>query len=108
MRRQAYYRNIAYVSDISNLHFPENQIISESGQLHVFGDGAEGQLGVGMQITELEGPRLLESLASQNFVHVACGESHSAAITGKLQSLRSFLKSTRRLFRTASSFRMGK
>lgn len=49
-------------------------------QVFSWGEGDDGKLGHGNRLT-LEKPRLIESLKSKRVRDIACGSSHSAAIT---------------------------
>ncbi|RZF37934.1 hypothetical protein LSTR_LSTR005434, partial [Laodelphax striatellus] len=50
------------------------------GKVFSWGEGDDGKLGHGNRVT-LEKPRLIESLKSKRVRDIACGSSHSAAIT---------------------------
>lgn len=45
-----------------------------------WGDGEDGKLGHGDTLT-LETPKIIENLLSKRVSYIACGSSHSAAIT---------------------------
>lgn len=45
-----------------------------------WGDGEDGKLGHGDTLT-LDTPKIIESLLAKRVVYIACGSSHSAAIT---------------------------
>uniref|UniRef100_A0A6B2EBN7 HECT-type E3 ubiquitin transferase n=1 Tax=Phlebotomus kandelakii TaxID=1109342 RepID=A0A6B2EBN7_9DIPT len=57
------------------------------GKVFSFGEGEDGKLGHGNRMT-LDKPKLIEALRSKRIRDVACGSSHSAAITssGELYS----------------------
>lgn len=48
--------------------------------LYYLGEGEDGKLGHGNRIT-LDKPKLIEALRSKRIRDIACGSSHSAAIT---------------------------
>ncbi|XP_039436955.1 probable E3 ubiquitin-protein ligase HERC2 isoform X1 [Culex pipiens pallens] len=50
------------------------------GKVFSWGEGEDGKLGHGNRVT-LEKPKLLESLRTKRIRDIACGSSHSAAIT---------------------------
>ncbi|GAB0100562.1 Probable E3 ubiquitin-protein ligase HERC2 [Sergentomyia squamirostris] len=50
------------------------------GKVFSFGEGEDGKLGHGNRLT-LDKPKLIEALRSKRIRDVACGSSHSAAIT---------------------------
>ncbi|XP_026481647.1 E3 ubiquitin-protein ligase HERC2-like [Ctenocephalides felis] len=50
------------------------------GKVFSWGEGEDGKLGHGNRLT-LEKPRLIESLKNKRIRDIACGSSHSAAIT---------------------------
>ncbi|XP_015600373.1 X-linked retinitis pigmentosa GTPase regulator [Cephus cinctus] len=63
-------------------------VLTDTGTVHCFGSNASGQLGMGIDVTEVQTPKLLpkDSLQGETISKIACGESHSAIITesGKL------------------------
>ncbi|XP_043257878.1 X-linked retinitis pigmentosa GTPase regulator-like [Colletes gigas] len=63
-------------------------ILAENGNLYCTGNNSSGQLGLGINVTELFTPKLLPRGALQNetITRIACGESHTAIVTesGKL------------------------
>lgn len=51
-------------------------------QVYSWGEGEDGKLGHGNRIT-LEAPRLIESLAGERVISIACGSAHSACVTAR-------------------------
>eukprot|EP00658_Telonema_sp_P-2_P082665 TRINITY_DN8784_c0_g1_i1.p1 TRINITY_DN8784_c0_g1~~TRINITY_DN8784_c0_g1_i1.p1 ORF type:complete len:1789 (-),score=688.48 TRINITY_DN8784_c0_g1_i1:283-5649(-) len=59
--------------------------LTANGEVYTWGDGGDGQLGHGDGRTKgyrLSQPRLIKSLASKGVTAIACGEYHTAALTG--------------------------
>lgn len=56
--------------------------LTEYGVCYSWGDGSHGQLGHGTMVLEMAQPRKIEFLNSENVIDVACGDSHTAVITG--------------------------
>jgi len=56
----------------------------ESGDIYCAGSNASGQLGMGASVDEIHTAKLLPcgSLRGEKVVKIACGESHSAILTG--------------------------
>ncbi|XP_075214876.1 uncharacterized protein LOC142320775 [Lycorma delicatula] len=54
--------------------------VTDTGMVFSWGEGDEGKLGHGNRQT-LEKPRLIEALKSKRIREIACGSSHSTAIT---------------------------
>lgn len=58
--------------------------LAASGSVYTWGGGSDGQLGFGKTSTYLAEPRCLPKSAFKGPVsQIACGESYSAAVTGK-------------------------
>jgi RCC1 and BTB domain-containing protein len=57
-------------------------VVTEDGQLYSFGGGEHGQLGHNDRVNKLR-PTLVSALESVFVSHVACGWSHSVALTAK-------------------------
>lgn len=59
--------------------------LTAEGKVYVWGEGEDGKLGLGSKVTALS-PKLVETLKNKRMRDVACGSSHSAAIssTGEL------------------------
>lgn len=73
--------------------------------MYTFGLGQFGQLGHGTFIFESRVPRLVEHFKKGRAYQVACGENHTAVITGKSQlgSLMPSFSLTTELNRRGSS-----
>ena len=56
--------------------------LTHSGQVYTLGMGSEGQLGHG-NTSDCTEPRLVDGLASRPVAQVACGKSHSLALTAE-------------------------
>ncbi|CAG9110144.1 unnamed protein product [Plutella xylostella] len=56
--------------------------LTADGKVYSWGEGEDGKLGHGNRQT-LETPRLIESLASERVVGIACGSAHSACVTAR-------------------------
>nr|XP_026484631.1 probable E3 ubiquitin-protein ligase HERC2 isoform X1 [Vanessa tameamea] len=56
--------------------------LTADGKVYSWGEGEDGKLGHGNRIT-LEAPRLIESLAGERVVGIACGSAHSACVTAR-------------------------
>lgn len=58
---------------------------SENGNLYCTGNNSSGQLGLGTNVIEIHTPKLLPRGAVQDetICRIACGESHTAIVTGK-------------------------
>ncbi|XP_046585927.1 X-linked retinitis pigmentosa GTPase regulator isoform X1 [Neodiprion lecontei] len=63
-------------------------VLTETGELYCFGSNVSGQLGMGVDVTEVQTPKLLPRGVSEGEVitEIAAGESHTALVTesGKL------------------------
>jgi X-linked retinitis pigmentosa GTPase regulator len=60
--------------------------LDDAGQVFVWGNGEQGQLGLGNRIKFAEFPTQVEALSSELVIDIVCGESHVFCITqsGKL------------------------
>mmetsp|Transcript_10943 Transcript_10943/g.21404 ORF Transcript_10943/g.21404 Transcript_10943/m.21404 type:complete len:822 (-) Transcript_10943:56-2521(-) len=60
--------------------------LNDSGQVYVWGNGEQGQLGLGNRIKFTEFPTLVDSLSSEFIIDIVCGESHVICLSqsGKL------------------------
>ncbi|CAG9575570.1 unnamed protein product [Danaus chrysippus] len=56
--------------------------LTADGKVYSWGEGEDGKLGHGNRIT-LEAPRLIESLAGERVISIACGSAHSACVTAR-------------------------
>ncbi|XP_022131000.2 probable E3 ubiquitin-protein ligase HERC2 [Pieris rapae] len=56
--------------------------LTADGKVYSWGEGEDGKLGHGNRLT-LESPRLIESLAGERVVNIACGSAHSACVTAR-------------------------
>ncbi|XP_068628740.1 probable E3 ubiquitin-protein ligase HERC2 [Battus philenor] len=56
--------------------------LTADGKVYSWGEGEDGKLGHGNRQT-LEAPRMIESLAGERVVGVACGSAHSACVTAR-------------------------
>ncbi|XP_038209104.1 probable E3 ubiquitin-protein ligase HERC2 [Zerene cesonia] len=56
--------------------------LTADGKVYSWGEGEDGKLGHGNRLT-LEAPRLIESLAGERVVNIACGSAHSACVTAR-------------------------
>ncbi|KPJ06671.1 putative E3 ubiquitin-protein ligase HERC2 [Papilio machaon] len=56
--------------------------LTADGKVYSWGEGEDGKLGHGNRLT-LEAPRMIEALASERVVGVACGSAHSACVTAR-------------------------
>ncbi|XP_047031157.1 probable E3 ubiquitin-protein ligase HERC2 [Helicoverpa zea] len=56
--------------------------LTADGKVYSWGEGEDGKLGHGNRIT-LEVPRLIETLAGERVVGIACGSAHSACVTAR-------------------------
>ncbi|CAH2068345.1 unnamed protein product, partial [Iphiclides podalirius] len=56
--------------------------LTADGKVYSWGEGEDGKLGHGNRLT-MEAPRLIESLAGERVVGVACGSAHSACVTAR-------------------------
>lgn len=60
----------------------------ENGCIYGTGSNANGQLGLGLDIQEIQTAKEItcDSLKNENILHISCGESHTAIVTetGKL------------------------
>ncbi|XP_044007230.1 X-linked retinitis pigmentosa GTPase regulator isoform X2 [Aphidius gifuensis] len=63
-------------------------ILGENGCIYGTGSNTNGQLGLGLDIQEIQTAQELtcDALKNENIIHISCGESHSAVVTesGKL------------------------
>ena len=57
-------------------------MISESGSVFTFGEGSNGQLGHGTVQQNLEEPQEVALMKDTKLKYAACGENHSAIISG--------------------------
>ena len=55
--------------------------VSENGQVFVWGNGEQGQLGLGMVMKSSKVPVMVNSLGQEFIVDVVCGESHAMCIS---------------------------
>lgn len=62
--------------------------LPENGQVYVWGDNSEGQLGLGDRVHEVDTPTKLTSIG-ERVVRVACGYYHTAVVTGRAGCLPS-------------------
>lgn len=51
--------------------------------MYTFGSGQNGQLGLGSKVMDSNIPKLIEALSKRKIKDVACGESHTAVISGQ-------------------------
>lgn len=60
--------------------------VTDTGKLYVWGNGEQGQLGIGNKITSASFPVQVSSLANETILDIICGESHMLCVTssGKL------------------------
>ncbi|CAK1599489.1 unnamed protein product [Parnassius mnemosyne] len=56
--------------------------LTADGKVYSWGEGEDGKLGHGNRLT-LEAPRLIETLAGERVVGVACGSAHSACVSAR-------------------------
>lgn len=56
-------------------------LITESGTVYTFGEGASGQLGHGTHCLQISTPRKLD--VKFKVSSIACGESHTSIISGQ-------------------------
>jgi len=56
----------------------------ENGNIYCSGSNVSGQLGMGTNVNEIHTPKLLPrgALQDEKITKIACGESHSAILTG--------------------------
>lgn len=59
-------------------------ILTETGLIYTFGDGSQGQLGLGPETLEAHQPGIVEKLSKMKIKDLECGENHAAVITGSL------------------------
>ena len=57
-----------------------SMILSEHGQVYAFGENKFGQLGQGDRQQYVQ-PNLIKHIGDEKIVHIACGSSHSSAIS---------------------------
>lgn len=55
--------------------------LTETGEIFVWGNGEQGQLGLGDSIKSTNFPTLLSSLKNEHVIDVVCGESNAICIT---------------------------
>lgn len=55
--------------------------LNDAGQVYVWGNGEQGQLGLGNRVKFAEFPTLVESLALEFVIDIVCGESHVICLT---------------------------
>lgn len=60
--------------------------LTDSGQVYVWGNGEQGQLGLGNRVKFAEFPLLVDTLSTEFTIDIVCGESHVICLTqsGKL------------------------
>jgi regulator of chromosome condensation len=60
--------------------------VTEAGKLYMWGQGDEGQLGLGPNMKQSASPFIMTSMLKEHIVHIACARAHTMAITktGKL------------------------
>ncbi len=63
--------------------FKHTVFVSESGHVYSMGGNNFGQLGIGGDIPEKNTPTLVESLSEVVIAKIACGNSHTLAISEK-------------------------
>lgn len=51
--------------------------------MYTFGRGQYGQLGHGTFLFEVHLPKALQHFCNSKVRHIACGENHTAVVTGK-------------------------
>ncbi|XP_048005438.1 probable E3 ubiquitin-protein ligase HERC2 [Leguminivora glycinivorella] len=56
--------------------------LTADGKVYSWGEGEDGKLGHGNKQT-LESPKLIESLAGERVISIACGSAHSACVTAR-------------------------
>lgn len=67
------------VIDFSHLFY-----FTADGKAYSFGNGFEGQLGLGSRLLEVSSPHQIIFLENMKIARVSCGESHTAFLTGML------------------------
>lgn len=60
--------------------------ITRKGHCYAWGDGSQGQLGLGTLLQEASTPKRVEPLMTYKIVEISCGESHTAVVTGTSKS----------------------
>ncbi|CAG9310177.1 unnamed protein product [Blepharisma stoltei] len=50
--------------------------LTESGEIYVWGNGEQGQLGLGINVKGVSFPTLINSLGNEMIIDIQCGESH--------------------------------
>ncbi|CAG9311706.1 unnamed protein product [Blepharisma stoltei] len=55
--------------------------LTESGEVYVWGNGEQGQLGLGNNIKRADFPSVVASLKNENAIDLVCGESHVICAT---------------------------
>lgn len=61
-----------------------NTFVLDQGKLYSYGYGEYGTLGLG-GLCFSPVPKLIKSLSDRVIIQIACGESHSLALTGKIR-----------------------
>lgn len=71
-------------NDYENLNKNGLYKFLENGNIYCSGSNASGQLGMGTNLNEIHTLKLLPrgALQDEKIVKIACGESHSAILTG--------------------------
>lgn len=61
---------------------------NEWGEVFAWGSNSNGQLGLNVEESVIPTPKMVKSLATKQVVQIACGRSHSMALTnGKTKEM---------------------